>query len=204
MNILRSQPKPVLAMHMQGGCFTLIKLVAEQGEWHLVALTQSPSLSQFIETVKEHQSSRLINNLFCKRPILAISLTADNYQRLTLSLPLHLKVPEVLPTLRWLLEQQGFTPMDQWQWDYQISDTEDSVSADVMLVEKSVLIDMLQTLGLSLAKLTLICPTSDLHDFSEPAAGLLEQHPPPGPLLNLNAADTCIRTALAAAGVRHV
>ncbi|RUO23872.1 hypothetical protein CWE09_12015 [Aliidiomarina minuta] len=202
MSIFRPQPKPVLALHMQAACFTLIKLMTGQGESHVLALTQSPSLSHVVKTLKQHLSSRPLKN-FYRRPQVSLSLSADQYQRLTLNMPQHLKSPEILPTLSWLLEQQGFTPLTQWQWDYQLLTTEGSLSADVMLLQKSVLADMLQTFALSLSQLTLICPESDLNDFAEPAARLLAQYQLPGPLFNFNAADTCARTALAAAGVHH-
>lgn len=205
MNIFRPKPRAALALYMQAGCFTFTRLVAGQGEWHLLALTQSPSLSQLIRTLKEHLSSRKIMNLSWEsQPSLALSLNADSYQRLTLNLPQHIETADILPTLSWLLQQQGFTPLTQWQWDFQLgSGHENEINADILLLEKSALMQIMQTLGLSLAQVSLICPASDLQSFAEPAVGVLEHYPQPGPLLNTKAAEICIQTALAASKYHH-
>lgn len=91
---------------------------------------------------------------------LAIILPATRFTRVKLAAPTELSPSDLAPTLRWAIQQQGFSPLEDWLWDA-ISHPEINAGQahwEVVLLPASVADNYLQRLGIKQARLARLVP----------------------------------------------
>ena len=118
------------------------------------SLTQSLTLSH---------ANRILHTLKSSAD-LAIILPAALFTRVKLAAPTELAPSELAPTLRWAIQQQGFSPLEDWLWDA-ISQTETSAGQahwEVTLLPVSVLDTYLERLGINQARLASLIPDDQI------------------------------------------
>ncbi|RUO32366.1 hypothetical protein [Aliidiomarina soli] len=114
------------------------------GEFELLALTQSYALSHIARIVAQFKSSASI----------ALFLPCSALTHLELALPQDVPLAELDSTLGFLLEQQGFAPLDTFIWDAEKITTSDITNDteqryQVMLTNKEKLQDFYRALNLN-------------------------------------------------------
>jgi hypothetical protein len=118
---------------------TLVVGVTSQGKCRLLTLAQSFSLSLIARTLQQLRSSRRIAKF-------ALVVPDKQTHRLHLQLPPDTPVAERHDTLTWLIEQQGFSPLDEWLWDAVSAETPDHY--EVLLCAKDTQQSLLQSLDI--------------------------------------------------------
>lgn len=104
------------------------------------SLTQSLTLSHI---------HRILNTLNSSAPI-TIILPKGLFTQVQLAAPTDLAPQDLGPTLRWAIQQQGFSPLENWLWDaIKIPKTPtEQARWDILLIEANVVESYLQRLGL--------------------------------------------------------
>lgn len=113
--------------------------------------SDAPSLTQSLTLSHIH---RILNTLNSSAPI-AIILPKDLFTQIQLAAPTDLAPQDLAATLRWAIQQQGFSPIENWLWDaIKIPETpSEQARWELLLIEAAVVENYLQRLGLKCKQL---------------------------------------------------
>lgn len=173
---------------------TLVLVATSQGKCRLLTLAQSFSLSLMATTL-----SRLRSSLHIRKFTLVIP--DQDAQHLHLQLPPDIPPAERCATLSWLIEQQGFSPLDAWLWDAVVEPDADHFT--VLLYEREAQQNLLQGLALRASQLSWVADARATVPAQEHALQLLAQAENKGPWLNLDALTVTTAAILIASGHIH-
>lgn len=164
---------------------TLVVGVTSQGKCRLLTLAQSFSLSLIARTLQQLRSSRRIAKFVLVVPDMQT-------HRLYLQLPPDTPLTERYETLTWLIEQQGFSPLDEWLWDAVSTDTPDHY--EVLLCAKDTRQSLLQSLDIRPRQLCWLADVTATAPAQDNASVALDNFNASGPWLCVGS----IRSAMAA------
>ncbi|MGX5914880.1 hypothetical protein ACR0ST_09135 [Aliidiomarina sp. Khilg15.8] len=173
---------------------TLVVVVTCQGKCRLLTLAQSFSLSLMVTTLQALRSSLRLAKF-------ALVVPDHQVQRLTLQLPPDIPLAERHDTLSWLIEQQGFSPLDDWLWDAVPGDTPEQYQ--VLLYPREPHQTLLQELTIRPRHLRWSADSNAAQPAQGQASEILEQYVTAGPWLCSDAARLATAAALIASQSAH-